>query len=70
MRKTLAVSIEGDRELRDALNQLAKEKQVTLGKLIADAVDAKYGSELKPLISFFRKRGYVSIQLDKETEHA
>jgi len=70
MRKTRAVSIEGDETLRDALNQLAKDKEVTVGKLVADAVNAAYGEELKPILSFFRRGGYKSIQLDKEIEHA
>lgn len=70
MRKTMAVSIEGDELTREALTQLAKDKKITVGKLVADAVNAQYGEELKPIRSFFKRGGYKSIQLDKEIEHA
>lgn len=70
MRKTRAVSIEGDAVFADALHLLAKNKEITVGKLVADAVHAVYGEELQPLVSFFRRGGYKSIQLEKEKDNA
>lgn len=70
MRKTMAVSIEGDAVLRDALRELAKSKGITMGKLITDSVFSAHGDELKPILSFFARGGYKSIQLDTEADHA
>lgn len=71
MRKTTAVSYEGDRYEISALNQLAKEKGVSAGSLVASAVREKYERELAPIISFFRKRDLQKSQLPSvEGEHA
>lgn len=63
MRKTTGVSYEGDKHEIAAIKQLADEKGVTAGNLIAGAVRSVYGDELAPLISFFRKRGTSKGQM-------
>lgn len=42
---------------RSALRQLADEKNKKVGDLVRDAIDAMYGDELAPLLSYFAKRG-------------
>lgn len=68
---TTAVPFTGERTELDALKQLARERNTTVGKMVAAAIHAQYGAEMKPLISFFRKRDYDNSQVSKsETEHA
>lgn len=74
MRKTTGISFEGDRTEVLALGQLADEMGVSIGKLVADAIREKYGEELKPLVTYFRKRASQKSQSTsekvKEVEHA
>lgn len=74
MKKTTAVSIEGDRALTRALNRYAEDNNTTVGKLVADAVNEKYGHALAPLLSFFRQRDKSNTQMagepEPEAEHA
>lgn len=62
MRKTTGVSYEGDKHEIAAIKQLADEKGVTAGNLIAGAVREVYGKELEPLATFFRKRASQKSQ--------
>jgi hypothetical protein len=47
------VSIQGDKTYRDALSALARKKGKTMAEMVRDAVDARYGGELKPFLIFF-----------------
>lgn len=70
MIKTTAVSMTTDKATVDALHQLARDKKMTVGKMVADAVMSAYGEDLEPLISFFRQREYGSIQSDTVVDNA
>jgi hypothetical protein len=72
-RKTTGVSFEGDKYDVAAINHLAGELGITTGKLVADAVQKVYGTELAPLVSFFRNRASQkshSTSEKAEAEHA
>jgi hypothetical protein len=49
----LPVSIEADRDYRDALLMLAKQKRTTVAQLVRAATDAMYGDELADHVAYF-----------------
>ncbi len=49
----LPVSIEADRDYRDALLMLAKQKRTTVAQLVRAATDAMYGDELAGHVAYF-----------------
>lgn len=63
MQKTIAISFKGDKEEVLAINQIARELEITSGELVADAVREKYKARLEPLVSFFRERALQNRQL-------
>lgn len=52
--KTRSVSLLADREYHNALSALANKQGRGIGKLVREAIDAKYGAEIQDIILFFR----------------
>jgi predicted DNA-binding ribbon-helix-helix protein len=55
--KMTAVSIRSNDAYLAALKELARRKKTTMGDLVKEALDAKFGKELSPLVSFFILNG-------------
>lgn len=66
MPKTITVSFEGDEIDRKALAVMALKKSTTVGAIIRDAVNDKYGDELEAeRASFFVSSGSRNHQMVK-----
>lgn len=50
---TTTVSIEADRNYVNSLGLLAKQRKTTIGKLVKDALESVYGSEIAEAQIFF-----------------
>lgn len=74
MKKTTAVSYEGDKPEIKALGQLADEMGISIGRLVADAVRKAHGAELDKITPFFRKRdlskSHTTSEKVDEADHA
>lgn len=71
MKDTTNVSIRGDRAYTMALKALAYGRGVAVCDITRESVDAKFGSELQPLIDRFRAQlGDKSIQSDTDVNKA
>jgi hypothetical protein len=58
----VSVSIDADRDYTNALKALAHKNKTTVAQLIRQAVDSKYGDQLKPYLDFFiAQRGDKSL---------
>lgn len=52
--KTISVSLLADREYHNAVAALANKKEMSIGALVRECIDARYGDELQEIILFFR----------------
>ena len=48
-----SVSLYGDEDYKQALAHLAVRRKTKVGKLIREAIDRMYGSEISEIIAFF-----------------
>lgn len=62
MLKTTAVSITIEEDVLDALAQLARDENTTVGKLVGGAVTQVHGKKLEPMLLFLRQRDHVNGQ--------
>lgn len=51
------VPLQANDNYKDALATMARDRKVTMALLVRRALDAMYGDDLKPYISFFESRG-------------
>lgn len=58
--RVTAISIRGSRAYVDAVNEMSKRKGKRTGDVIRELVDARYGDELKPYLSFFETSDHQS----------
>lgn len=67
---TTNISCEADRRYVETLGMLAKKHRVSMGRLVRQAIDAKYGTELtdieKRMSLFFGEE--CASEFSKETE--
>lgn len=50
---SLTFPVTADQNFKDAFNAFARQKKRTMAELVREALDEKYGAELKPYLSFF-----------------
>lgn len=68
MAETRSVSVYGDRDFINALAVLAKQKNTRIGRLVRQALDDKYGTELRAIsASFFSSSDASKHHLMPET---
>lgn len=64
-RNTLSVSLKADKPYIQALGVLAKRHGKTVGELMRQASDEKFGADLAPLVLFFNQSGNQINQSEK-----
>jgi hypothetical protein len=57
-----AVSLKAQKPYVQALRALADQRDISIGLMVRQALDAQLGSELQPLVSFFEDLGRNSFQ--------
>lgn len=72
MAETRSVSVYGDRDFLNALAVLAKQKNTRIGRLVRQALDDKYGDELRAISASFFASSDVSKHhlMHEENEQA
>lgn len=56
-RYTTAIPVEGDRDYAAGLREFARRKGTTIAKVVRDALDEQYGSELGEVVALFAVNG-------------
>lgn len=63
---TTAVSLKADEPYMQSVRALAKQRGTTIGELVREAIDAKFGTELEPFVIFFTQNGNPKNQSAKQ----
>lgn len=61
-----SISISGDRRYVDAVHLVARSRGTTSARLVREALDKLYGSELSKFIAFLAKNEPQTVQLEQE----
>lgn len=63
---SVSFPVKADEKYRTAFNALARDKGRFMADLVRDAIDAMYGEEMKPYLSFFETSGSPKNQIERE----
>ncbi len=65
----MTVPLDAGDSYKNAFASLARMKKTTMSKLVREALDAAYGDELKPYLSFFESDVDQNQHLEKSGNH-
>lgn len=63
---SVSLTVIGDETYRNCLHALARDRGTYMAQMVREALDEKYGAELKPYIDFAAEIGSRKNHLERE----